>query len=763
MSTGARNIRATGASQTVPLLNFHAMRQNVNESQRQGLSVLRDKNLGGHAPGGRVTAIPAPSPKVSDMCYPSQTIMGYSANHSQHANQTSAWSSRAYKGLTASQIGQVKINLYVYEPTCNAKGQPIIIHGIKEGLRVSSDISTRALSRLIRDTFHDPLLEYCGSVPFNVDDMVLRDSGWMKLDPYSEESYFGDMFLKPNPRKKDGSLIFSMPANAKMPIFGLVFNPIVWKEIEALREKELYNGRSHSPEMTGPTAGLLAGFGLHTKRKALASHGKGSRKAARKGSGIRKASPVSVDSDDSGRDSKEEGAGEDEHAEENPLFEDEHAEENPLLKEEDTIAGEGWNAEEHANEEEHANRAESVKAGPQNGDARFTTSVSTKDRTDARNQQRLLAPLRLAATLSVATSKRVFSFNPETLRQGFLAGGAKLTDGKLASNPYLHEPIAFHNLPQPTLAELIAEPTKMRVDMLGPDAEPFDAQLRYDPRPEVYLGVGSFKTTSPARLTFNGSHYPLTGLGMLAHLAHSSNKKGCSLSVALKRPYRSKRGGGMVRMPYAEEESAIFEECKLLIWANSLLKTAYHFMEHFMARHPSGKPPPFTVFQFRFVEAGMAIAQKPLDNSGPSPTTNRAAYLLEEMLPGEKTDFIKYLHNASAASELLPDEPDYDLAEFLMFIQHVQYAITGGLAYVSDFQDMSGRQLGNDLFGDGNLGEAFNLFPLQHQCNKYCEWFELQNPLEIAQMGDQLTTGNKKSLGKSKGKVSILGTQYNSD
>ena len=70
--------------------------------------------------------------------------------------------------------------------------------------------------------------------------MVLRDSGWIKLDPYSEESYFGDMFLKPHPRKKDGGLIFSMPANAKMPIFGLVFNPIVWKEIEVMREKEVH-------------------------------------------------------------------------------------------------------------------------------------------------------------------------------------------------------------------------------------------------------------------------------------------------------------------------------------------------------------------------------------------------------------------------------------------------------------------------------------------------------------------------------------------
>jgi len=75
---------------------------------------------------------------------------------------------------------------------------------------------------------------------------------------------------------------------------------------------------------------------------------------------------------------------------------------------------------------------------------------------------------------------------------------------------------------------------------------------------------------------------------------------------------------------------------------------------------------------------------------------------------------------------------------------------------------MSGRQLGNNLFGDGNLREAFDQFPIQHNCNKCCKWFELQNPLDIAEMGDKLATGNKKLLRKSKGKASILGTQHNS-
>ncbi|KAF9472431.1 hypothetical protein BDN70DRAFT_887009 [Pholiota conissans] len=114
------------------------------------------------------------------------------------------------------------------------------------------------------------------------------------------------------------------------------------------------------------------------------------------------------------------------------------------------------------------------------------------------------------------------------------------------------------------------------------------------------------------------------------------------------------------------QHRAVFEECKLLIWADSLLKASYDYMSDFMSKEPI--PPPFPIHQFRFIAAGMALALKSLDNTGPSPTTSRAAYLLEEVLPGKKTEFVKYLHNAKAISDLSPIDPDYHLAEFLMFI-----------------------------------------------------------------------------------------------
>jgi hypothetical protein len=87
-----------------------------------------------------------------------------------------------------------------------------------------------------------PLREYCGSIYFDVDDMVLRDAsngGWMRVDPNSDVSYFGDMFLKPNNRKKDGSMIFHIPNNVKPPVFGLVFNASVWKAVETFWEEKV--------------------------------------------------------------------------------------------------------------------------------------------------------------------------------------------------------------------------------------------------------------------------------------------------------------------------------------------------------------------------------------------------------------------------------------------------------------------------------------------------------------------------------------------
>lgn len=75
----------------------------------------------------------------------------------------------------------------------------------------------------------------------------------------------------------------------------------------------------------------------------------------------------------------------------------------------------------------------------------------------------------------------------------------------------------------------------------------------------------------------------------------------------------------------------------------------------------------------------------------------------------------------------------------------------------------STRQLGNDLFGDGNLGEAFDQFPIQHKCNKYCRWFELENPSKILNEAGSGPSEAGADAKKSKSKKSIVPTNYNSE
>ena len=101
---------------------------------------------------------------------------------------------------------------------------------------------------------------------------------------------------------------------------------------------------------------------------------------------------------------------------------------------------------------------------------------------------------------------------------------------------------------------------------------------------------------------------------------------------------------------------------------------------------------PFLIPQLRSVKAAFAYSEKPLDNAlgVSSSTSHRAAYLLEELLP-EDNLFIKYsIHKLDHNSEAVPlqdhDEPGYDTDTiFLCFIQHVQFILTHGQAYISDF------------------------------------------------------------------------------
>ncbi|KAG1883961.1 hypothetical protein F4604DRAFT_1919768 [Suillus subluteus] len=98
-----------------------------------------------------------------------------------------------------------------------------------------------------------------------------------------------------------------------------------------------------------------------------------------------------------------------------------------------------------------------------------------------------------------------------------------------------------------------------------------------------------------------------------------------------------------------------------------------------------------------------------------------------------------------------PDEVGYEITAFLACTQHIQYAKTGGLAFISDYQggcevlsdpqvlthpymifasafqvllieDRRSVNKGKDVFGDGNIEQAVSMFEQAHHCNNYCQW-----------------------------------------
>lgn len=288
------------------------------------------------------------------------------------------------------------------------------------------------------------------------------------------------------------------------------------------------------------------------------------------------------------------------------------------------------------------------------------------------------------------------------------------------------------------------------------------------------LGKGTFKTATLASLTWISSP-PAKGF--------AERVSGVTY-IALKRPYDDSHGSTRVmRYNFTDKSQRVLTEGTLLGWADSLLRFAYEFINDFMGRQaPSKDPFPVKIPRLQFVKAAVAysvLESLNLTNKGPkkasSAPQSRRAYLLEQLIPAN-LPFIKYIHNAEATPLQNPEEEGYETAVFLCFIQHLQYQLTHGQAFISDFQGMFGpcchnlsilinlilgagvfltdpqvmthpqvstckhaystnnlhRSLANSehgagtLFGEGNVRDAFDAFPTQHTCNKYCEWFHLE-------------------------------------
>jgi hypothetical protein len=241
---------------------------------------------------------------------------------------------------------------------------------------------------------------------------------------------------------------------------------------------------------------------------------------------------------------------------------------------------------------------------------------------------------------------------------------------------FVSEEILFFSLPRVAFKELMSNPTQVIVIDNSLTGLHFRAHLIYNP--EERIGKGTFKTANLASLEFDNVR-PLVGLGSVAV---DSNK----LAVALKRPFldvkiASKCPGlrsvnatatPVSRLTVTDEQQAVTGEAKLLVWANALLEFTYDFI--FDYAQTNNAPPGVEDFMsiiplFRFVDAGVVVVVKPLETTPAGrPSTQRATYLLEEMLPGTPAEFVKYMNNSEATTILERDDSEYQLAEFLMFM-----------------------------------------------------------------------------------------------
>ncbi|KAJ6568516.1 hypothetical protein B0H19DRAFT_1348962 [Mycena capillaripes] len=253
-----------------------------------------------------------------------------------------------------------------------------------------------------------------------------------------------------------------------------------------------------------------------------------------------------------------------------------------------------------------------------------------------------------------------------------------------------------------------------------------------------WLGISTFKTASPGYLTL--MHLGTDGLG------RQTNE-----TVAVKRMYvrrampteANPNGWAINRLTAPDEYRKTLMEANLLLWADSIMDLTYSFIHHSIEN--SAQPPPFEIPEVRFVHAGVAVVHRQI--TGPvtaSTSTLCRTYLIEELIDEQKDGFYKFINNSSAVPLPSMNESVSALAEFLSFTQHVQYHKTKALIYLSDLQGtlklltdsqiMTAPSIGEgvEIWGEGNVPAAFNAFPEQHVCNKFCTWFQLPSALATA-------------------------------
>ncbi len=121
----------------------------------------------------------------------------------------------------------------------------------------------------------------------------------------------------------------------------------------------------------------------------------------------------------------------------------------------------------------------------------------------------------------------------------------------------------------------------------------------------------------------------------------------------------------------------LMEELKCNVWARALLSMSYAYIDRFIAEKKNSDPVP-VIPSLRFVHCGLAVEQG----------GRQDAYLLEELIDihKDKGGYKKYINNDSPDPLPYFQQDDLKVSDFVSSTQHMQYWLTGKLAFVTDYQ-----------------------------------------------------------------------------
>ncbi len=172
-------------------------------------------------------------------------------------------------------------------------------------------------------------------------------------------------------------------------------------------------------------------------------------------------------------------------------------------------------------------------------------------------------------------------------------------------------------------------------------------------------------------------------------------------------------------------------EARCLVWARALLQEVYVYLDELVKE--VGEPAFKIPWDLDFVEAGLCK----------DPTGN--VYLVERTIEGR---FVKYINNDSPMplrpkEDLKDGEAIYAIAEFLSFTQHVQFILTEGMVFVTDYQGTSLRPLRAYMFNADGVPRLGEILDGPANCHTSVRlilfaWHSCANILTIRRLGDQL-------------------------